>query len=82
MKLSPFTREGAALGPYHDFMVTYGGCNILGLGPSGAIVKETRSYARGVLARPFHITETKQAFALSPNLEVHWFGGEDGLLVG
>ena len=79
--LSPFTQEGAAQGPYHDFMVTYGGCNVLGIGPSAGIVQQAGSYARGVLARPFATAEAKQALALGPNIEVHWFGGEDGLLV-
>lgn len=78
--LSPFIGEEAAQGPYHDFMVTYGGCNILGTNPPPAILSATDGYARGAMAKPLDVESARKVLAISPGFQAHWFGGEEGVL--
>jgi|GEM_PF-2098853 len=80
VSLSPFIDASAAHGPYHRFMVTYGGCNVLGANPDAAILQETNGYARAVLADENDPESAKKVLSLDPKLDVDWFGGEGGLL--
>jgi len=75
--LSPMIFRWLAEGPYHDFMVTYGGCNILGCNPPADILKQA-GYVRGVLGQS--VEAAKAIFALDPSYQVHWMGGEHGVL--
>jgi hypothetical protein len=79
--LSPFTAPTPAKGMYHDFMVTYGGCNILGSNPGPDIVAQTAAYARGILVNHGDPNAAKQALKVSAGLEVHWFGEDESPLM-
>lgn len=75
--LSPFIDPAPAKGPYHDFMATYGGCNILGSSPADSILSQTAGYARGVFANCDDPRAAKQALALNGKVTVQWFGEEE-----
>jgi len=79
--LSPFTDPSPAKGNYHEFMVTYGGCNILGSNPGPEILERTSGYARGVLANREDPVTAKKAMESAKGLEVHWFGEEGSPLM-
>jgi len=81
MWLSPFTDVAPAKGPYHDFMVTLGGCNILGANPGAEILARTTGYARGVMANQGDANAAKQVLGLSKSLEVQWFSEEESPLM-
>ncbi len=74
--LSPFVFEEPAKGKYHQFMMTYGGCNILANKPDLAMAK-ANGYIRGALCSMKDIAGTKAV--LDAGLEAHWFGGEYGV---
>lgn len=80
--LSPYIEAHAATGPYHDFMVTYGGCNVLGANPAAGILQAAGPYGRGVLAPVEDSAAARKTLSLRPDLTIHWFGGEEGLLAG
>jgi len=75
--LSPFVFEGAGHGRYHQFMTTWGGCNILGSAPDLAAYRGN-AYIRGAMASMKDAAATKAV--LDAGLEAHWFGGEYGVL--
>ena len=79
--LSPHVFAGAGKGEYHDFMLTYGGCNVAGNDPDPAILKEGETYIRAVLVKAKDAKVTKAFLDGSPGLEAHWFDGEYGTLV-
>lgn len=70
--LSPTVFTTSGRGAYHDFMVTYGGCNLLGANPSPAVAKEGKSYLRGVWARSKDAEAARRIHGLNPNFEAHW----------
>lgn len=75
--LSPVVFRWLAEGAYHDFMVTYGGCNILGCAPPREIL-ERAPCVRGVLGQS--VEAAKAILAMDPSYEVHWMSGEHGVL--
>lgn len=76
--LCPFVFGGVAKGKYHDFMVTYGGCNLTGADPDPALVKANAGFLRGALAPRSDLKATRKTLALGPAFEAHWFTGEGG----
>ena len=76
--LSPFVFDSAGEGKYHDFMVRYGGCNVLGARPSAQSIAEGGARVRGALCSMNDVEGTKAL--LGAGLEAHWFGGEEGVM--
>jgi hypothetical protein len=75
--LAPFVFDSPARGKYHDFMVTYGGCNVLGTRPDAATLKLAPT-ARAALASMKDPRATQAV--LDAGLEAHWFLGEQGVM--
>jgi hypothetical protein len=74
--LSPVIEDAPGKGKYHDFMVTYGGCNLFGLGADPALVREHAGALRGGLADIKNAATGKAILALDPKFDVVWFTGE------
>jgi hypothetical protein len=74
----PFVFDGAAKGKYHDFMVTYGGCNVTGQGPDPAMVKASGGFLRAALTPRKDLEATKKTLTLGPDFQAHWMTGEGG----
>lgn len=79
--LSPFTDALPAKGPFHEFMVTYGGSNVLGAKPGPDIVQRTAGFAAGVLAPYADVAAAKRQFAEHSGLKVQWFTEESSPLM-
>jgi len=75
--LSPMLFRWKAEGAFHDFMVTYGGCNILANDPSPEILRRA-PVVRGVLAQS--VPAAKTVLERDPDHQVHWMGGEHGVI--
>jgi len=73
--LSPTIGSLGTEGKYHDFMVTYGGCNLLGK-PNAALAKKGASSLAGVLVDIKDAQAGKAVLALDPRFDVVWFTGE------
>ncbi|MCY3021123.1 MAG: carbohydrate binding domain-containing protein [Planctomycetota bacterium] len=73
--LSPVIGSLGSEGKYHDFMVTYGGCNLLGR-PDPTLAKKNASYLLGALADIKDPATGKAILALDPKFDVVWFTGE------
>jgi hypothetical protein len=81
MWLSPFSETSRAQGPYHDFMVTFGGANVLGSSPSQDTLSLAAKYARSVLADPAESAREIRELGLGSNLDLLWLDGDDSPLV-
>ena len=75
--LCPFCFDGVAKGKYHEFMTTYGGCNVSG---NGATAERFRGnpYLRGALSSIKAPDDSRRILAIDPKLRAFWFRGEGG----
>lgn len=64
-------------GGFHDFMVTYGGCNVLAGGAKPEVVKQA-GYVRGFLVSD--VEAAKKVLQADPSHIAFWFRGEHGVL--
>ncbi len=69
--LCPNIEDQPATGKYHDFMVTYGGANLMANKPNPEMAKA--SYMRGALGDSADVNDAKMVLGLGPNFQVHWF---------
>lgn len=74
--LSPVIGGGSGKGRYHDFMVTYGGCNLLAPGADPALARKNASHLLGGMAESKDPAAGKAVLALDPKFDVVWFTGE------
>ena len=79
--LCPFCFDAAAKGKYHEFMTTYGGCNVAGNGATAAMF-QANPYLRGALSPIKDPADARRILAIDPKLRVFWFRGENGTAVG
>jgi len=70
--LAPVLFRAPGRGKYHDFMVTYGGGNVLGNKPDAALARKNASYLRAVLCSP-SAADAKAIFELGPGFQAHRF---------
>ena len=71
--LAPALFDSPAKGRFHEFMLTYGGCNVACNNPDPALIKTGSSRIRAALSSMKDPPDAKALFELSPNLEVHWY---------
>ena len=81
MALCPFCFEGVAKGKYHEFMITYGGCNVAGNGATAEMFRGN-PYLRGALSSIKDPADARRILAVDPKLRAFWFRGEGGSAVG
>jgi len=74
---SPTIGDLGSKGRYHDFMVTYGGCNVLGNFADPELTRKNASHLQGALADIRDPKTGKAVLALNPGLDVVWFTGEN-----
>jgi hypothetical protein len=73
--LCPYCFEGVAKGKYHEFMTTYGGCNVAGNGATAEMFRGN-PYLRGALSSIKSPADAKRLMAIDSKLRVYWFRGE------
>lgn len=73
--LCPFCFEGVARGKYHEFMATYGGCNVAGNGATAEMF-QGNPYLRGALSSIQNPADARRILAIDPRLRAYWFRGE------
>ncbi len=78
--LCPFCFDGVAKGKYHEFMITYGGCNVAGNGATAEIFRGN-PYLRGALSSIKDPADARRILAIDPKLRAFWFRGEGGSAV-
>lgn len=76
--LSPVIFWWPGRGGFHDFMATYGGCNMVGQGADHAFAGKL-PHLRAALARD--VEEATRVLALGDDVQAHWMRGERGILV-
>ena len=81
MWLSPVSETSRARGLYHEFMVTYGGANVLGSNPSQEVLDQTAGYAMGVLADPAESARAFRDLGARSHLGLLWLDSDDSPLV-
>ncbi len=74
---SPTIGDLGSKGKYHDFMVTYGGCNVLGNLADEELARRNASHLQGAMADIRDPKTGRAVLALGPNLDVVWFTGEN-----
>jgi hypothetical protein len=79
--LCPFCFEGMAKGKYHEFMTTYGGCNVAGNGATAEMFRGN-SYLRGALSSIKDPGDAQRILSIDPRLRAFWFRGEGGSGIG
>ncbi|MGA2616990.1 MAG: hypothetical protein ABSF26_05215 [Thermoguttaceae bacterium] len=75
--LCPFVMDGVATGKYHEFMTSYGGCNVAGMGATAETFK-ANPYLRGALSPITDPADARRILAIDPKLRAFWFRGEGG----
>ena len=79
--LSPYTETTRGQGAYHDFMVTFGGANVLGSSPSQSILARTSQYSRGVLADPAETGRLVRDLGPGNALGIQWLDDDASPLI-
>ena len=79
--LCPFCEAGVAKGKYHEFMTTYGGCNVAGNGAPAEMFR-ANPYLRGALSAIRNPADARRILAIDPQLRVFWFRGESPSAIG
>lgn len=74
--LCPNMQDQPGRGSYHDFMVTYGGCNLMANGPDPELARKNASYLRGALADIRDSKTARSVLAMAPSFKAVWFTGE------
>ena len=75
--LCPFCFEGVAKGKYHEFMTTYGGCNVAGNGATAEMFRGN-PYLRGALSSIKDPADARRILTVDSKLRAYWFRGEGG----
>jgi hypothetical protein len=78
--LCPFCFDGVAKGKYHEFMISYGGCNVAGNGATAEMFRGN-PYLRGALSSINNPGDARRILAVDPKLRAFWFRGEGGSAV-
>lgn len=81
VSMCPFCFEGVAKGKYHEFMTTYGGCNVAGNGATADMFRGN-PYLRGALSPIKDPADARRILAVDSRLRAFWFRGEGGSSVG